>query len=140
MTQPQITLTANGLSVLLDPDLRWSDEFAWFAAEQRIERSISGALIVDVGYREEAGRPITLTNPDDAAAWLPRATLDALTTWEAARSIEAMTLSLRGVDWQVVFRRHDGAPIEATPVVFVADPQPGEIGDWYLVTLRFMVI
>lgn len=138
MTQPVITLTAGGPALELDPDLRWADEFTWFAVEQSVVRSLTGALLVDLGTRV-GGRPITLAPADDSSAWMPRATLAQLQAWEADPSL-TMTLSLRGVNRPVIFRRHDGAPIDARPVHFVADPLPGEIGDWYLVTLRFLEI
>lgn len=139
MTQPTITLTAGAVTLTLDPDLHWSDEFEWFATEQKVERSITGALIVDLGTRL-AGRPITLEPPEDAAAWMVRATLATLQEWEANPAVTTMTLNLRGTAYSVVFRRHDGLPIEARPVLFVADPDTGGFGDWYLTTLRFMVI
>lgn len=138
MSQPVITLSAGGTTLTLDPDLFWSDEFTWFATEQTVERSVTGALIIDVGTRI-GGRPITLEPSDDNAAWMPRATLAQLQAWEANPAL-TLSLSLRGVTYAVVFRRHDGAPIEARPVQFVADPLPGQFGDWYLVTLRLMEI
>jgi len=138
MAQPVITLSDGTTPLLLDPDLYWSDEFEWHAIEQAVERSITGALIIDLGERL-GGRPITLEPPDDNAAWMPRATLAQLQVWETDPDL-TLTLSLRGTDFTVVFRRHDGAPIEARPVEFVADPLPGAFGDWYLTTLRLMVI
>ena len=138
MTQPVITLSDGTTTLTLDPDLYWSDEFEWYEIEQAVERSLTGALIVDHGVRQD-GRPITLDPPDDAAAWMPRATLAQLQAWETNPAL-TLTLSLRGTPFTVVFRRHDGAPIEARPVEFVADPLPGEFGDWYLTTLRLMVI
>lgn len=139
MSQPTITLTAAAVTVTLDPDLHWSDEFKWFATEQTVERGITGALIIDQGVRL-AGRPITLEPPDDAAAWMVRATLDQIKTWEADPAITTMVLNLRGTNYNVIFRRHDGMPIEAQPVLFVADPEPSGFGDWYLTTIRLMVV
>lgn len=138
MTQPVITLSDGTTTLVLDPDLAWTDEFDWAQVAQAIERSLTGALIVDVGVLD-AGRPITLAPPADNAAWMSRAALAQLRTWEAMPNL-ALTINLRGTAFNVVFRRHDGLPIEAHPVVFVADPLPGGFGDWYLVTLRFMEI
>lgn len=138
MTQPVITLAVGAVTLELDPDLQWSDEFDWSPVEQAIEYSLTGALIVDHGLRQ-AGRPITLDAPSDDAAWMPRGVLTQLQAWEADPALAGMTLNLRGTTYDVIFRRHDGAPIEARPVTFVADPLPGGFGDWYLTTLRFMV-
>lgn len=138
MSQPNITLGDGTTTLALDPDLHWSDEFEWFANEQVVERGLTGALIIDLGTRQK-GRPITLAPPADDAAWMPRATLIQLQAWEAIAS-QVLTLDLRGTAYSVAFRRHDGAPIEARPVAFVADPLPGEFGDWYLVTLRLLEI
>jgi len=138
MSQPAITLSDGTTTLTLDPDLYWSDEFEWHAVEQAVERSLTGALLIDLGERQ-GGRQITLQPSDDAAAWMPRATLAQLQAWEADADL-TLTLSLRGTPFSVVFRRHDGAPIEAHPVEFVANPLPGGFGDWYLTTLRLMVI
>lgn len=138
MSQPVITLS-DGVTILsLDPDLMWSDEFAWAQIEQAVERSVTGALIIHSATKV-GGREITLMPPDEASAWMTRAVVEQLLIWEAAPEA-ALTLTLRGIAFPVVFRRHDGPPISASPVVFVADPQPGEIGDWYLVTLRFLTL
>jgi len=138
MTQPAITLTANAIPLSLDPDLQWRDEFEWFSVIQTVERSLTGALIIDLGTRVK-GRPITLAPPDDNSAWMPRATLTQLQSWEADPAL-TMTLDLRGTAYTVAFRRHDGPPIEATPVEFVADPLPGSFGDWFLVTIRLIEV
>lgn len=138
MPQPPITLS-DGITILtLDPDLRWTDEFAWGRIEQATERSIGGALIVDVAVNI-AGRPITLKNPADNAAWMRRAVLSQLQAWEALPS-QRFTLNLRGTPYIVIFDRSNGAAIEAEPVEFVADPEPGGFGDWYLCTLRFLTV
>ena len=138
MSQPAITLTVGGTVLDLDPDLYWTDEFDWYAIEQSAERGLTGALIIDEGVRLN-GRPITLTPPDDNAAWMPRATLTQLQAWEADAGL-TLTLSLRSTNYLVQFRRFDGAPIEARPVIFVADPQPGGLGDFYLTTIRLITV
>ena len=138
MSQPPITLTAAGTTLTLDPDLQWKDEFAWFAVEQTAARSLTGALLIDQGARVK-GRPITLAPDANDAAWMPRATLAQLQAWEATPG-RVMTLDLRGVLYNVQFRRWDGPPVDAQPVVFVADPAAGGFGDFYLVTLRFVEV
>lgn len=137
MTQPAITLSAGATTLTLDPDLHWTDEFAWSSVQQSTERSIGGALIIDVAQKI-AGRPITLAPPADNAAWMPRATLAQLQAWEAQPEL-VLTLNLRGTAFQVVFNREND-PIQSSPVDFVADPEPGGFGDWYLCTLKFLTV
>ena len=133
-----ITLSAGGVVLTLDPDLQWTDEFDWFAIEQSAERGQTGALIIDAGERS-GGRAITLAPPDDSAAWMPRSVVTQLQAWEADANLK-LSLSLHGVVYSVGFRRWDGAPIEAQPVLFVTDPIPGGFGDHYLVTLRLVTL
>lgn len=135
MTQPRITLSDGTTTIELDPDLQWKDEFEWAVVEQTAERGLTGAHIVHVGIRQ-GGRPITLASPDESSAWMLRAVLDQLRIWEAQPLLK-LTLNLRGENYTVALRRYDGAPIEAEPVMFVANPLPGEMGDFYIVTLRF---
>lgn len=133
-----IQLSDGTTSLTLDPDLYWSDEFDWSPVQQNVEFGITGAQIIDLGVKQ-AGRPITLRPDADDAAWLPRSTLVQLRIWEALPE-QVFSLSLRGQSYSVVFNRSQGAPVEARPVVFVAGALPGELGDWYLATLRFMTV
>lgn len=134
-----ITLTVGQTVLDLDPDLQWTDEFDWHKVDQSVARSLAGAAIIEHMLRDNSGRPITLSPPDDQSAWMPRSTITQLAAWEADPSIVA-TLNLRGVSYQVIFRRHDGTPIDARPVTFVANPIAGGFGDWYFVTIRMMVL
>jgi hypothetical protein len=138
MAQPTITLTAGTVVIDLDPDLRWSDEFDWYEVEQTVERSLGGSLVVDQAVKA-GGRPITLAPPGQDAAWMPRATLSAIQALERQPHL-IMQLDLRGAVFDVIFRRHDAAPISAEPVVFVADPEASGFGDWYLSTIRFLTV
>lgn len=128
-----ITLDDGTDTITLHPDLLWNDENSWYPVEQTVERSITGALIVQTAARV-AGRPITLQPEDDQSAWMPRTTLDALRNW-AAVPAKQMTLTLRGTTKTVMFRHHDGEAVAATPVVHYSDV---ESGDWYLCTIRLM--
>lgn len=130
-----ITLSAGVTTLTLDPDLLWADEFEWAATEQSVERSVTGALIIQAGTRL-AGRPITLQPEDDAAAWMTRADMTQLQAWADAAG-QVMTLTLRGVAHHVMFRHHDGGAFSASPVVHFADP---DNADWLLVTLRFITV
>lgn len=128
-----ITLSYNGAALALPDDLYWSDEASWQPVAQSAERTITGALVVQVHARI-AGRPITLEPPGGDGAWMTRADLDALLAWAAVPGGE-MTLTLRGVDHLVVWRHQDAPAIQARPVVPFSDVAPG---DFYTATLRFM--
>lgn len=127
------TLTHNGTSLALPDDLQWTDESTWQPVAQAVERTITGALVVQTHART-GGRPITLEPPSDNGAWLTRADLDVLLAWAAVPGRE-MTLTLRGVDHPVVWRHQDAPAIQARPVVPFSDVAPG---DFYTATLKFM--
>lgn len=128
-----ITLAVGGTSINLNPDLFWDDENNWHPVEQSAERTITGALVVQVGSRI-AGRPITLTPEDDNSGVTSVAVLEQLRNWAAVPG-QVLTLTLRGVSRSVIFRHHDGSAIEARPWIHRSDVQSG---DWYLATIRLM--
>lgn len=128
-----ITLTVDTTTVTLNPDLFWVDENNWHPVEQTSERTITGALVVQVAERI-AGRPITLQPEDDSSGATSLVDLEQLRNWAAVPGQE-MTLTLRGESRTVIFRHHDGAAIEARPWVHRSDVQSD---DWYLATLRLM--
>jgi hypothetical protein len=130
-----ITLTDNTTTLTLHPDLYWNDEATWQPVEQRVERTITGALIVSVATRQ-AGRPITLQPEDDSSAWVSRAVVDQLRNWAAVPGQE-LTLTLRGTARTVMFRHHDGNAIDATPVVHFNDV---DSADFYRCTIRLMEV
>jgi hypothetical protein len=130
-----ITLTNGTTTLELDEDLYWDDEFAWSATEQSVERSLTGAQIIHLGLRQ-AGRPITLRTEDESSGWMTRADMVALQAWANTPGLQ-LTLSLRGTDYSVLFRHHDGGAFEARPVVHYADPDPS---DWVVPTLRFITV
>lgn len=129
-----ITLAVGATSLALPIDLMWADQYAWAPVEQTVERSITGALIVQASTRV-AGMPITLQSSDDSSAWIELSAVQQLMTW-AATPLQQMTLTIAGVARAVIFRHQDGA-LEAKPVVFYNDQQSD---DNYLATLRFMEI
>lgn len=132
-----ISLSDGTTTVNLHPDLFWSDENDWHPVEQSVERTITGALIVQTATREGGtGRPITLGPIDEESAWMTHATLTQLRNWAAVPGQE-LTLTLRGVTHDVLFRHQDGAAIEAAPVVHF---NTVDTTDFYRVTIRLMVI
>lgn len=130
-----ISLSDGTTTVQLHPDLYWQDENNWFPVEQTVERTLTGALIVSVALRQ-SGRPITLAPEDENSAWMPRETIEQLRNWAAVPGKE-LQLTLRGTTSSVIFRHHDGAAIEATPILHYSDVEPG---DWYIATIRLMEV
>lgn len=128
-----ITLSVGATSLALDPDLLWADENNWHPVEQAVERSLTGALLIDVG-RRTGGRFITLQPEDDGSAWMTRDDVEQLKAWAAIAGQE-MQLTLRGETRTVLFRHPE--PMEAVPVVHYRDVQNS---DWYRLTLRFLEI
>lgn len=133
-----ITLTAAGVTLELDPDLQWVEQYSWSPVVQSLAHSVSGALIIDEAVKL-AGRPVTLQPPDENAAWMPLAAVSQLLAWSAQPEL-LLHLSIRGVTLDVMFRRTDGEPVEARQRTFVSNPLPGSFGDDYLVTLRLIEI
>ena len=127
-----ITLADGTTTITLHKDLFWSDESAWHPVEQTAQRTVTGAMVVQVAERI-AGRPITLEPIEDSSAWMVRSVIDALRNWAAAPG-KVMTLTLHGVAHTVMFRHQDGG-FEATPVVHYDLPVGA---DFYLATLRLM--
>ena len=131
-----LTLSDGSTTLTLNPDLYWSDENNWHAVEQAVERTITGALVVQAAARI-AGRPITLEPIDDEAAWMTRADVTVLRNWAAAPG-KTMTLTLRGKAREVIFRHQDGG-FEARPVIQYRDGHELP-ADFYLCTIRLMEI
>ena len=131
-----LTLSDGSTTLTLNPDLYWSDENNWHAVEQAVERTITGALVVQAAARI-AGRPITLEPIDDEAAWMTRADVTVLRNWAAVPG-KTMTLTLRGKAREVIFRHQDGG-FEARPVIQYRDGHELP-ADFYLCTIRLMEI
>ena len=127
-----ITLSDSTTTLPLNPDLYWSDEDTWNPVQQSVERTITGAMDVQVGAMV-GGRPITLEPENDESAWMTSAQVAQLRNWAAVPGQE-LTLTLRGVERTVIFRHQDGG-FEARPVVHFRDRLPG---DFYLCVIRLM--
>ncbi len=130
-----ITLAADAVTLTLPADLFWNDRNAWQPVEQVAERTITGAVIVQSAAKV-AGRPITLQPFDDSSAWMTQSTMNQLDAWSAIPGKE-MVLTIHGQTYDVIFRHHDGVPVEASPIVHYSDVQTG---DFYSVTIRLMEI
>lgn len=128
-------LTNGAATITLPDDLAWVDEYAWQAVEQSVERSVTGAQIIDVGIKTK-GRPITLSAGADFAH-ITRSVLDQLMAW-ANLPPQTMTLTLvDGRSFQVMFRHHDGGGVTAEALIHIWPVQPD---DYYIPTLRLMEI
>ena len=71
-----ITLTRGSTTLELPPDLLWVNEFRWSEVSQSTERSVTGALLIDVAPRI-GGRLITLAGRENYA-WILRSGLETL--------------------------------------------------------------
>lgn len=129
-----ITLTDGTTTVILNPDMFWSDELNWQPVEQTAQRTVTGALIVSASPRV-GGRPITLEPENDESAWMPRSAVEALRNWAAVPG-KQLTLTLRSVTHTVLFRHQDGG-LDARPVVHYNDTNNA---DFYLCVVRLMEI
>lgn len=126
-----ISLTDGVSTVELPEDIEWVDEHSWSPVSQSQDWSLTGAQIIDVGVRQ-AGRPITLQSNEDQSI-ISAASLAQLKGWAAVPG-KNLSLVLRGLARQVVFRHQDGA-IEAQPVGYWRDNEMGQAV--FFITLRF---
>ncbi|WP_353161940.1 hypothetical protein [Acinetobacter guillouiae] len=121
-------------AVTLSDGFLWSDEFDWNPIEQKQDRAVDGALIIQEGIKK-SGRPVTLT-ADKNMAWLKRHIVSKLKDWSVLQ--EKFELQFNYFHdkrtFNVVFNHQDKA-IEAKPVL--EHPSVSD-DDEYNVTLRFL--
>ena len=119
----------------LPDDLLWVNEFDWNPVEQNIERSLSGALLI----QEQSmlgGRPIELSGGEDAG-WVTRDKVLMLYSLANALS-NTMTLTLPDSrQFEVMFDRRNNTPIMAQPLWAKAYTTND---DFYLLTLRLITV
>lgn len=134
-----ITLTYNGTTLELPPDLVWADEFTWLPVRQEISRSTAGTLLVDVAVCV-GGRPITLRGESNSA-WITRADLKTVVAW-AALPGQQFTLSLHdSSQYTVIFNHGNGDTTQAIGQEPVVDFCDAEDSDYYCgLALRFLEI
>ena len=131
-----ITLQKGADTIVLPPDLVWSDEFAWSPVAQNTERSVTGALLVDVSTRQD-GMPITLTGTE-RHAWLLRPEVQALRAWVALPG-QVFTLTINGQAFTVLFDHGTDEVSRAFVVAQLVDYSDPAPQDYYCsVTLRFI--
>lgn len=127
------SLTYLTTTVPLSDDFAFPEQYSWNALQMRKAYSVTGALIVQTGLKQ-TGRAITLRG-DAPFAWVRRSDLELLRTL-AATPNAVMSLTFRGAAYNVIFDNDAGA-IEAEPVVDYSDE---DAADFYVVTLRFLVV
>ena len=125
---------ATSETVPLEDGFLWSDEFDWKPLEQKQERAINGALIIQEG-KKLTGRPITLVSPVQGMGWIKRSSLQKILEWSAIQ--EQCTLRFEWPhdqrQFNVIFN-HEAGAIEAKPTK--EHPTVSE-DDYYVVTMRF---
>ena len=131
-----LTLADVSTTLTLNPDLYWSDENTWHPVQQTADRTITGAHVIQAALMVK-GRPITLEPIGDESAWMSLAQVTTLRNWAAVPG-KTMTLTLRGVERDVIFRHQDGG-FEARPVIQYRDGHELPV-DFYLCTIRLMEI
>lgn len=119
--------------VELPRGMLWTDEFTWVAVERSVERSITGAQVVDQAAKV-AGRPITLQGVRDQG-WIRRATLLAV---QALADVPGATYTLKladGREFEVMFAPEN--PMEAEPI---SRPEMPASTHPYVATLRLLTV
>lgn len=111
----------------------WVDEFDWSAVSKSVERSITGAQVIDV-VECIAGRSITLQGVEDQG-WIRR---DVLLSVQALAQQPAGEFLLRladGREFTVQFSADD--PVSAEPL---SRPELPPDSHPYIATLRFITV
>lgn len=129
-----ITLLADGVTVNLNPDLVWSDEWDYTPVQESVDPSVTGALIIQTGVLQK-GRPFTLQPEGDDSGWMKLSDVQQLRAWAAVPG-KQFVLTIRGLSYTVKFR-HTDKGFEARPVKHMRDLDPD---DYYLCTIRLMEI
>lgn len=126
-----ITLDAISLPI----DLIWSDEYAWSPVVQNIDKSLTGALIIQEAAQPK-GRLITLIGGADAA-WITKTIADLIQA-KADTPDLTMSLNFHGVVYSVKFiRQGNKSPFESKEIYELADPDAEHI---YSFTLKLMEV
>lgn len=128
------SLSDGTTTVVLDDDLYWSDEGSWQPVAQAVNRTITGALDIQVTALV-GGRPITLEPEDDSSGWMHRAAVAQLLEMAQVPG-QQLTLTFRGSTYNVLFR-HQDTPLDYRPVVHY---NTAEASDYMLCTIRLMEI
>lgn len=121
----------NGIE--LPRGMLWVDEFTWSAVQKRVERSITGAQIIDA-VAKLAGRPITLQATENQG-WIRRATLLAVQALVDDPAGQYTLVLADGRVFTVQFAAEEA--ISATPI---ARPELPALTHPYVATLRLITV
>lgn len=112
-----------GESIEFTESLFYSDEFNWAKVTHNQKYTLDGTLIVQTATRK-AGRPVTLTAPDDMA-WLTREQVERLQIWCEVEGLKLWYERLvKGVNTQtLVSFNNANSPIDAKPVKGFNSPE-----------------
>lgn len=130
--------------ITLPGDLFWSDEFSATLVGQARRYTLTGALVIQESVLQ-TGRLITLETTQEGPTWVAPVRLDTLRQLRALEADPdeapfALVLPEHNTDtrsFNVVFRRGDGAPIEARPLRFAS---PAIDTDLFAITLRLIQV
>lgn len=121
----------NGIE--LPRGMLWVDEFKWSAVEKSVERSITGAQVIDAIARV-AGRPLTL-QATESQGWIRRSTLLAVQALADVPDGQFLLQLADGREFTVQFAAED--PMEAEPV---SRPELPAGTHPYVATLRLITV
>lgn len=130
----------NGLdgNVILPDDLLWEDELKWVPSVSKPQYSLTGALVIETATKL-AGRPISLTYPEEGMAWITREKVEALRAL-ATPANRVLRLVLEYANdtrtFKVMFR-HNETPIESEVVKGFPDHDSTA---WYRVKIKLVEI
>ena len=128
----------DGTVLVLPNDLLWQDEFEWSPVSAVHEYALNGTLLIEESVKQ-AGRPISLSPPDNMQAWVSRATLQKLKDW-AAQPKMRFTLQFEYAtdkrEFMVMFN-HQQSPMGGSPVLGFPSHNAK---DWFLTELKFVEV
>lgn len=122
-------------AITLPEDLIWSDEYDWSNVVQSVQKSLTGALVIQEASQAK-GRLITLRGGIDAA-WITKSVADSIKAKVDTVDL-TMTLNFHGTPYQVKFSRQGNkSPFETSQVYELANPDSEHL---YGFTLRLMEV
>lgn len=120
-------------TITLPTDLLWPDEFTPRVIQQ-LKTSLDATPLI-TAIAKTKGLPITLKSRGDGGT-VTRTTVDALQALAIQPGL-SMTLILKDVQYQVMFRHHEGQALVAEPLGDNSNPDPE---DFYFITLNLITV